>query len=80
MIAGAGTLALELAAAETIVVPVGGGGLAGGVGLAASGRVVGVVAEASPAMLASVEAGRAVEVELRETLADGLPGTSSPAA
>ena len=78
VIAGAGTLALELAAAETIVVPLGGGGLAGGVGLAASGRVVGVVAEASPAMLASVEAGRAVEVELRETLADGLAGNIEP--
>jgi threonine dehydratase len=32
VIAGAGTLALELTAAETIVVPVGGGGLAGGSG------------------------------------------------
>jgi threonine dehydratase len=78
VIAGAGTLALELADAETIVVPVGGGGLAAGVGLAASGRVIGVVAEASPAMLAAVEAGRAVEVELRETLADGLAGNIEP--
>jgi threonine dehydratase len=78
VIAGAGTLALELATVETIVVPVGGGGLAAGVGLAARGRVIGVVAEASPAMLASLEAGRAVEVELRETLADGLAGNIEP--
>jgi threonine dehydratase len=78
VIAGAGTLALELADADTIVVPVGGGGLAAGVGLAARGRVVGVVAEASPAMQAAVAAGGVVAVELRETLADGLAGNLEP--
>jgi threonine dehydratase len=78
VIAGAGTLALELADADTIVVPVGGGGLAGGVGLAAGGRVIGVVAAASPAMQAAGAAGEVVEVELRETLADGLAGNSEP--
>jgi threonine dehydratase len=78
VIAGAGTLALELTDADTIVVPVGGGGLAGGVGLAATGRVIGIVAAASPAMQAAVEAGEVVEVELRETLADGLAGNIEP--
>jgi threonine dehydratase len=78
VIAGAGTLALELADADTIVVPVGGGGLAGGVGLAARGRVIGVVAAASPAMQAAVAAGEVVEVELRTTLADGLAGNIEP--
>jgi threonine dehydratase len=78
VIAGAGTLALELTDAETIVVPVGGGGLAGGVGLAAAGRVIGVVAAASPAMQTAVAAGEIVEVELRETLADGLAGNIEP--
>jgi threonine dehydratase len=76
VIAGAGTIALELDDAETIVVPVGGGGLAAGVCLAvpAAVRVIGVVAEASPAMRAAVEAGHVVAVEVRETLADGLAG------
>jgi threonine dehydratase len=78
VIAGAGTLAFELADVDTIVVPVGGGGLAGGVGLAARGRVIGVVAAASPAMQAAVAAGELVEVELRETLADGLVGNIEP--
>jgi len=40
--------------------------------------VIGVVAAASPAMQAAVEAGEAVEVELRETLADGLAGNIEP--
>ena len=73
VIAGGGTLALELADAQTIVVPVGGGGLAAGVGLAARGRVIGVVAEASPAMR-----DYPAPVELRETLADGLAGNIEP--
>jgi threonine dehydratase len=78
VIAGAGTLALELADADTIVVPLGGGGLAGGVGLAATARVIGVVAAASPAMQAAVVSGAVVEVELRQTLADGLAGNIEP--
>src|SRR3954454_24988811 len=47
--AGAGTVALELDDAATIVVPVGGGGLASGIGLASEARVIGVVPEAFPA-------------------------------
>jgi threonine dehydratase len=78
VIAGAGTVALELADAGTIVVPIGGGGLAAGIGLATQARVVGVVPEASPAMQAAVAAGHVVEVEVRETLADGLAGNIEP--
>jgi threonine dehydratase len=78
VIAGAGTLALELDRADTIVVPVGGGGLAAGVGLVTDARVVGVVAEASPAMLAAVDAGHIVAVTVRDTLADGLAGNIEP--
>src|SRR5204863_2921806 len=48
VIAGAGTIASELSAAETIVVPIGGGGLASGIALAGGARVVGVVPEAFP--------------------------------
>ena len=73
VIAGGGTLALELPDAETIVVPVGGGGLASGIGLAARGRVIGVVAEASPAMR-----DHPATIEVRPTLADGLAGNIEP--
>jgi threonine dehydratase len=85
VIAGQGTVALELLDALgsdlTIVVPVGGGGLAGGIGLVAGPqgvRVVGVVPEASPAMRVALAAGSAVEVPVRETLADGLAGNIEP--
>jgi threonine dehydratase len=78
VIAGAGTVALELADAETIVVPIGGGGLAAGIGLASGARIVGVVPEASPAMQAAVRG--ISEVEVRPTLADGLAGNIEPAS
>ena len=83
VIAGAGTVALEalldLPEAGTIVVPVGGGGLASGIGIAARAllpgiRVVGVQSIASAAMSASLAAGRLVPVESSSTLADGLAG------
>lgn len=85
VIAGAGTIGLELldrlGHELTVVVPVGGGGLAAGIGLVAApagARVVGVVAEASPAMRAALAAGEAVPVPVRETLADGLAGNIEP--
>lgn len=87
VIAGAGTIALEILEewpqVETILVPVGGGGLASGIAVAAramSGRieVVGVEAEASPAFHTSLAAGRIVEVEVRPTIADGLAGNMDP--
>jgi threonine dehydratase len=68
----------------TIVVPVGGGGLLAGVGLAASGRrgvgVRGVESDASPAVSASMAAGRVVTVAVGATLADGLAGNIEPGA
>lgn len=83
VVAGAGTVALEvlrrLPASGTLVVPVGGGGLASGVGLVAktiapSIRVIGVQAAASPTMHASLRAGRQVVAPERPTVADGLAG------
>ena len=83
VIAGAGTVALEilldLPDAGTIVVPVGGGGLASGIGVAARTlapdlRTVGVQSEASAAMAASLAAGTIVPVASDPTLADGLAG------
>jgi threonine dehydratase len=78
VIAGAGTVALELTSADTIVVPVGGGGLASGIALAGESPVVGVVPAAFPAMRAALDAGALVEIEGDETIADGLHGNIEP--
>lgn len=73
--AGAGTVGLEieddLPAVDTIVVPVGGGGLITGIAAAVSCRVVGVEPELSPALHAGLAAGRSVAVDPR-SIADGL--------
>jgi threonine dehydratase len=61
---------------------VGGGGLASGLGLAASrsGRmsIIGVEAAASPAMSTAIRAGAVIPVEVQDTLADGLAGNLEP--
>ncbi|RMD83194.1 MAG: threonine/serine dehydratase [Chloroflexi bacterium] len=83
VIAGQGTLAVEvwetLPNVEVLVVAVGGGGLASGVGLWAKAinpqvRIIGVQAAASAAMAAALRAGRVVPVPDGPTLADGLAG------
>jgi threonine dehydratase len=83
VVAGQGTVGLEifqeLPGVRTIVVPVGGGGLAGGVGIAARAlgpgvRVVGVQTEETRAMHASLQAGRPVSVPYGPTLCEGLSG------
>jgi threonine dehydratase len=66
----------------TVVCGVGGGGMASGLGLWASGRtdarIVGVEAAASTAVSAAVEVGRQVPVEVGETLAEGMAGNLEP--
>ena len=82
VIAGQGTIAIELFEqlpnVTTIVTPIGGGGLASGIGLAASSvgnvAVVGVEAEQSPAFRRAIDAGRPVAISPGPTLADGLKG------
>jgi threonine dehydratase len=82
-IAGQGTLGLELfdqlPEVRTIVVPIGGGGLVSGIGLAASPhrgvRIIGVEAAASPAMKAALDGD---ELTVLPTLADGLAGHLEP--
>jgi threonine dehydratase len=80
MLAGSGTLALEILAdlpdLDTVFVPVGGGGLVIGLGgilktLKPSVRVVGVQSEGCPALYASFDAARAVWVEPKPSLCDG---------
>jgi len=88
VIAGQGTIGLELsednADIDTVVVPVGGGGLISGIGMVMKHlnpriKVIGVQMERDPAMYHSLEAGRIVELdEYKETLADGLAGALPP--
>lgn len=70
-------IALEAPAATTVVVPVGGGGLAGGVALALTHlrpeiRIIGVEAAGAPAMIAALEAGAPVRLDHLDTMADGV--------
>jgi threonine dehydratase len=83
IIAGQGTIALEilneLPETEVLLVQLSGGGLLGGIAMAAKTinpriHIVGVSIEQSPAMLESVKAGRPVAVEEKDTLADSLLG------
>lgn len=87
VIAGQGTLGAEileqLPGAEVLVIGVGGGGLISGIGLWAKAinpaiRIVGVQAENSAAMLASLKAGQIVQAPDLPTLADGLAGSIEP--
>lgn len=83
VIAGAGTIGLEIVEAmpafDVIVIPLGGGGLASGMGLAIKAAaphvtIVGVEVEASSPFTLSLEAGRITEITPRPSLADGLTG------
>lgn len=81
IIAGQGTMGLEILEdvpdADAVVVPVGGGGLIAGVGIAVKSlrpqtRVIGVEPDHAPTLNASLKAGRVVRIQTRPTLADGL--------
>jgi threonine dehydratase len=81
VIAGQGTIGLELLEQmpdlETVVVPIGGGGVISGIAVAVkalkpSVRVVGVEAAAAASARASRDAGKIVALESAETLADGI--------
>jgi threonine dehydratase len=81
VIAGQGSIGLEIAEqcpeVRTIVVPVGGGGLAAGIAMAISGtlphaRLIGAQAEAIAPVPASIAAGHPVSVTRAVTMADGI--------
>lgn len=83
VVAGGGTIALEiledLPSTRTIVVPAGGGGLIGGIGVAARGldpqiAVYGAQSVASPALHAALAARALIPVDVNPSLADGLAG------
>ena len=71
-----GEVAEQVVGPFRIVVPVGGGGLAAGTALGAPARasVIGVEAQASRAVSASMRAGRVIDVDVEPTIADGLAG------
>ena len=80
VMAGQGTIGLEIAEqcpdVETVVVPIGGGGLIAGIATAITAltdaRVVGVQAEGAESAVRSLDAGEIVERESVDTIADGI--------
>ncbi|WP_156160713.1 threonine ammonia-lyase [Demequina soli] len=85
VIAGQGTIGLEILEAvpdaQTIVVPIGGGGLVAGVAVAAKAvaerqgrsiRILGVQAAATAAFPPSIAAGHPVTIDRAGTIADGI--------
>src|SRR5213593_1992129 len=83
VVAGGGTIAFEILDVapdvDTLVVPIGGGGLISGIAIAAravvpSIRIVGVEADASSAISVSLRNGRITVIEPQPTIADGLGG------
>lgn len=85
IVVGQGTIALELLDeaqdTQTIVAPIGGGGLISGIAIAAkewakkNGReikIVGVQAERAAAFVASLRESEPVRIETRSTIADGI--------
>jgi threonine dehydratase len=81
IIAGQGTLGLEILEdvpdVDSVIVPIGGGGLIAGIGLAIKSlrpelRVIGVEPRNAPTMYESLQAGHVVKIATQPTLADGL--------
>jgi threonine dehydratase len=84
--AGGGTVGLELveqiANLDTVIVPVGGGGLVTGIAAAVKAlvpgsRVIGVEPELAPSVRRALDAGDVVSVELGPTIADALKAPSA---
>ncbi|MDM9625281.1 hydroxyectoine utilization dehydratase EutB [Rhizobium sp. S152] len=83
IVAGQGTIGLEIAEElhdlAAVLIPLSGGGLAGGIALAIKAlkpgaRIIGISMERGAAMHAAIAAGRPVPVQEEETLADSLGG------
>ncbi|WP_254525032.1 threonine ammonia-lyase [Natrinema caseinilyticum] len=81
VMAGQGTIGLEIVDdcpdVETVVVPIGGGGLISGIATAIKeqrpdARVIGVQAEGASSAADSLEAGERVSIEEVDTIADGI--------
>ena len=89
VIAGAGTVALEMLAdrpdLDMLVAPLGGGGLLSGTAIVARSldrhvTVIGAEAEASQAFTSALHAGAIVPIDVAPTIADSLAGNLEPAS
>jgi threonine dehydratase len=89
VIAGAGTIAFELLeaqpAVDVVILPLGGGGLASGVGIALKSiaprvTTVGVEVEASTPFATGIAQGAITRIDVGPSLADGLTGNLEPAS
>ena len=87
VVAGAGTIALELLEQQpyldAVIVPIGGGGLISGIGsaikeLSPSTKVIGVEAAASCPFTKGFAAGHIVPIDVQPSIADGLTGNLDP--
>jgi len=83
VIAGQGTVGLELLEdlpeIDTAIVPLSGGGLISGIALALKSaspaiRVIGVTMDRAPVMVHSLRAGKPIQMEEEDTIADALVG------
>lgn len=83
IIAGQGTIALEILTelpdTDVLLIQLSGGGLLAGIAMAAKSinpdiHIVGISLEQSPAMLESLKAGRPVQVDEKNSIADSLLG------
>ena len=84
VIAGQGTIGLEmlesLPEVDTVIIPTSGGGLIGGIALAIKSqkpevKIIAASMKRGPSMYESLKAGKPVDVEEEETLADCLGGS-----
>ncbi|WP_319521586.1 threonine/serine dehydratase [uncultured Desulfosarcina sp.] len=89
VVGGQGTIGLEildrLDKVDCILASVGGGGLIAGIAGAVKAvrpetTIIGCLPENSPAMAASVQAGRIMDAPMKETLSDGTAGGIEPGA
>jgi threonine dehydratase len=89
IIAGHGTIGLEIIEAlpnvDTVMVPLGGGGLISGISIAIKSsrpdvQVIGVQSKSSPVMYESLKAGKIVEIQkvTTKSVAEGLSGNVGP--
>jgi threonine dehydratase len=83
VISGQGTIGIEileeLPSVNTVVIPLSGGGLISGIAIALKKadptiRIIGVSMASAPAMYHSIKAGKPIEIEEKDSLADALLG------
>jgi threonine dehydratase len=86
LIMGQGTVALEMIEEQpqldTVVIPVGGGGLSSGISsvykLATDAKIIGTQSVASPVMYECIKRGEIYEMPLMDSVAEGLHGGLEP--